>query len=80
MKYSILLLLSFLFISSKAQKNASISFEKWLSLKQAGSPVMSPNGKYLAYTITATDWAGNGYDSEIWLSHDGQEPVQLTTP
>ena len=78
MKYSILLLLSFLFISSKAQKNASISFEKWLSLKQAGSPVMSPNGKYLAYTITATDWAGNGYDSEIWLSHDGQEPVQLT--
>ncbi len=78
MKYGILLVLSLLCISAIAQKNASISFEKWLSLKQAGSPVISADGKYIAYTVTSTDWAANGYDSEIWLSHEGQEPIQLT--
>ena len=78
MKYGMLLVLNLLFISVIAQKNASISFEKWLSLKQAGSPVISADGKYIAYTVTSTDWAANGYDSEIWLSHEGQEPIQLT--
>ena len=78
MKYCILLTLGFFFTSAEAQKNASISFEKWLSLKQAGAPIISSDGKYIAYSITSTDWTGNGYDSEIWLSHEGQEPVQLT--
>jgi dipeptidyl aminopeptidase/acylaminoacyl peptidase len=78
MKYCILFVLGVLCYRAEAQKNASISFEKWLSLKQAGSPVISSNGKYVAYTITSTDWAANGYDTEIWLSHEGQDPVQLT--
>jgi dipeptidyl aminopeptidase/acylaminoacyl peptidase len=78
MKYSILFIFSFFCFTLSAQKNTSISFEKWLSLKQAGSPIISPNGKYIAYRVTSTDWAGNGYDSEIWLSHEGQEPIQLT--
>ncbi len=78
MKYCIPLIFSFFFLSVHGQKNTSISFEKWLSLKQVGSPVISSNGKYIAYTVTSTDWAGNGYDNEIWLSHEGQEPVQLT--
>ena len=78
MKLTYLLLFCLFSISIKAQKNASISFEKWLSLKQAGAPVISPNGKYVAYTVTSTDWANNGYDAEIWLSKEGQQPVQLT--
>lgn len=78
MRFILLFLTSFVFLSAQAQKNASISFEKWLSLKQAGSPVISNNGKYIVFTITATDWQANGYDSEIWLSKEGGEPVQLT--
>lgn len=78
MKYFIPALLALGSISAEAQKNASVSFEKWLSLKQVGAPVISPNGKYIAYTVSATDWAANGYDSEIWLSKQGEEPVQLT--
>ncbi len=68
----------FCLVSAHAQKTASISFEKWISLKQAGSPVISPNGKYVVYTVSSTDWANNSYDSELWLSKDGQPPVQLT--
>jgi len=78
MKYTPILILSLFCFTLKAQKNASVSFEKWLSLKQAGSPVISSDGKYIAYTVTSTDWASNGYDVEIWLSTDAQEPIQLT--
>jgi len=78
MKYTPVLILSLFCFTLKAQKNASVSFEKWLSLKQAGSPVISSDGKYIAYTVTSTDWASNGYDVEIWLSTDAQEPIQLT--
>lgn len=78
MKYCLVFCLGLISFLSTAQKNASIAFEKWLSLKQVGIPVISPNGKYIAYTLTSTDWASNGYDSEIWLSKEGGTPIQLT--
>jgi len=56
----------------------SIPFEKWLSIRQAGSAVLSPNGASIAYTVTSTDWKENSYDAEIWLSRQGQPPFQLT--
>ncbi|MGB8194626.1 MAG: S9 family peptidase [Chitinophagaceae bacterium] len=61
-----------------AQKNASISFEKWISLKSVGSPVISPDGRTVVYTVSSTDWTANSYDSELWMSRDGETPVQLT--
>jgi dipeptidyl aminopeptidase/acylaminoacyl peptidase len=64
-------------LNAYSQKNASVSFEKWISLKQAGSPVVSPDGCCVAFTQTTTDWANNMYDVEVWLSQDGKEPYQL---
>ncbi len=61
-----------------AQKNASVSFEKWLSLKNVGGPVISPDGKTIVYSMSSTDWANNSYDSELWMYRQGQVPVQLT--
>lgn len=81
MKRISLLLISFLLISlsvSQAQQNASISFEQYLSLRQVGSLIISPDGKNVAFTITTTDWKENGYDTEVWLSKGGEEPFQLT--
>ena len=65
-------------ISLFAQKNASVSFEKWISLKGVGSPVISPDGKTIVYTVTSTDWANNAYDTELWMARDGEAPIQLT--
>ena len=56
----------------------SVSFEKWLSLSQVGTVVLSPNGVNIAYTVTSTDWKDNSYDAEIWVSRGTQPPFQLT--
>ncbi len=61
-----------------AQKGASVSFEKWISLKNYGGPLISPDGRTVVFSVTSTDWANNGYDSELWMARDGEAPIQLT--
>lgn len=77
MKFYTFLLFVLLCMHAQAQ-NPSVSFEKWISLKQAGAPLISPDGKYTVYAVTSTDWISNTYDSELWMSHNGEPPFQLT--
>jgi dipeptidyl aminopeptidase/acylaminoacyl peptidase len=78
MKYVSFVVCVLLAHHSSSQRNASVSFEKWISLKTVGSPVISPDGKTVVYSVTSTDWANNSYDTELWMSRDGSDPVQLT--
>jgi len=78
MKHLYTCLFSVLSLVAHAQKNASVSFEQWLSLRQAGSPRISNDGRNIAFTITSTDWQNNSYDNEIWVSANGGAPFQLT--
>jgi len=77
-------LLSFLFIlfiyslAFTQEESKDPSFEEVLSLRSAGSPVISPDGKNVVFPIRSTDWKTNGYDNELWLSKDGQSAFQLT--
>ena len=67
--------------TEKAKKNQLIprpSFEEVLGLRSVGSPVISPCGKHILFTVREVDWEKNRYDTEIWLSRDGAEPFQLT--
>lgn len=61
-----------------AQKNATVSFEKWISLKTVSNPVISPDGKTIVYTQNSTDWVNDSYDSELWMVREGEKPFQLT--
>lgn len=65
-------------LAGSAQKSTSISFEKWLSLKGINSPSISPDGKTIIYSVNSTDWDSNTYDSELWMSRNGENPLQLT--
>lgn len=65
-------------VSAQAQSGSSVSFEQVLSLRQAGSPVISPDGQQVAYTVRSADWTDNTYDTEIWLAQPGSPPFQLT--
>lgn len=76
----LILLAAFLLLlsTSFSQKNATVSFEKWVSLKNYSNPVISPDGKTVVFSVTSTDWASNGYDTELWMCRQGETPFQLT--
>ena len=62
-----------------AQENIKVpSFEEVLSLKGAGTPIISPDGKHIVFTVRQTDWENNRTDTEIWISKNGGKPFQLT--
>lgn len=47
---------------------------------QVGDPQCSPDGKWVAYTLTTTDTAGDKRDTDVWMvSFDGKETIRLTS-
>src|SRR5216110_2413105 len=44
------------------------SVDQILSLTRAGSPEISPDGRFVAYTVRETNWDDNAYETEIWLA------------
>jgi dipeptidyl aminopeptidase/acylaminoacyl peptidase len=78
MKRLILFIFLFNTLTLTAQKKASVSFEKWISLKSVGAPIISPDGKTIVYSVSSTDWSNNSYDTELWMAKEGEAPLQLT--
>ncbi|MFW6140703.1 MAG: S9 family peptidase [Acidobacteriota bacterium] len=66
------------FVSAQAEMVPEPSFKDVLELKSVGSPVISPCGKHILFTVRQVGWENNRYDTEIWLSQNGGEPFQLT--
>ncbi len=80
MKASIFTIL-LLFIFSQplfSQEKKNPSFEEVMSLRSAGTPVISPDGQHLLFSVGTTDWENNRFDREIWISKNGGTPFQLT--
>ena len=44
------------------------SIDQMLSLRRAASPAVSPDGRYVAYTVRDTDMVGNAYVTQLWLA------------
>ncbi|HXI32105.1 MAG TPA: LpqB family beta-propeller domain-containing protein, partial [Vicinamibacterales bacterium] len=50
-----------------------------LSLKRVGAPAISPDGRWVAYTVRETNWDDNAYETEIFVADaSGGAPRQLT--
>ena len=77
---SIVIFVSFLVLAANGQTEEIPvpAFKDVLSLKSAGTPVISPDGCSILYTVREADWEKNRYDTEIWLYKQGKEPFQLT--
>ena len=76
---AIILIISIPGIIISAQENRKVpSFEEVMSLKGPGTPVISPDGKHVVFTVRQTDWENNRTDTEIWISKNGGTPFQLT--
>ena len=61
-----------------AQTSKDPSFEDVISLQSASNAIISPNGNQIVFTSQTADWKDNKYDTELWISKDGQAPFQLT--
>ena len=44
------------------------TIDQILSLERADSPEISPDGRWVAYTVRHTNWEDNAYDTQIWLA------------
>ena len=48
--------------------SATPTIDALISLKRAASPAISPDARWVAYTIRETNWDENVYETEIWLA------------
>ena len=45
------------------------SVDDLLSLQSAGRAEISPDGKWVAYTVTSTDWKADAFVSQVWVAN-----------
>jgi len=49
-------------------------------VKNVNDPQLSPDGKWVAYTVTTTDSAKDRSDTDVWMtSWDGTQTIQVTS-
>jgi dipeptidyl aminopeptidase/acylaminoacyl peptidase len=62
-----------------AQEQKPLSFESLISLGRVGDPQISPDGRWVAYSVTRIDIEKNAGNSDIWMVPiAGGTPTQLT--
>ena len=55
--------------------------EDWYELTTVSSPAMSPDGRWVAFTVMTIDEAANKRHNEVWMVPTaGGDPVRLTAP
>lgn len=55
------------------------TLEQSIAMKSAGDPQISPDGRYIAYTVTSADWKENEFRTQIRLVHTATgEDLALT--
>jgi dipeptidyl aminopeptidase/acylaminoacyl peptidase len=63
---AVILLLLLIGFSNEVLSQERLTAEKMLTLGRVGSPVVSPNGQYILYTVTFVDVAQNNSSTKIW--------------
>jgi dipeptidyl aminopeptidase/acylaminoacyl peptidase len=71
--------LTFLFLGALAAAQTP-TLEQSLSLRTVASPVISPDGRFIAYLVNETDWEDNSFKTQIWVYDAASgERYQLTS-
>jgi len=70
-------------LPAAAQQSQGRAFtpEDWYKVTNLSSPAMSPDGRYVAFTVTTVNEEDNRRHQEVWMVEtSGGEPVRLTSP
>jgi dipeptidyl aminopeptidase/acylaminoacyl peptidase len=59
--------ISILFVMALTLSAQTPTIEQSLNLKTAASPRISPDGRFVAYTVSETNWEENSFDTQIWM-------------
>lgn len=71
--------ISIFLVAAPAQTRRAMTFEDILALKTVSDAQVSPDGRWVAYVVTAADLNDNANDADVWLaSTSGGQPVRLT--
>src|SRR4051812_41671666 len=66
-------------VSALAQIKRPLHQEDIYRLKTLGDPNISPDGEWIAFTMSSIDSAKDKRNTDIWMvSRDGRQQVQLT--
>ncbi len=78
-KYTLLLALAFVMVSSAQPVKRPMTFEDMMQMKRLGETAVSPDGKWLAYSVTSVDLDQNTKTAELWLQKiEGGDPSKLS--
>src|SRR6056297_744745 len=75
------ILITFLFLNlSHAQSDQRpVEIDDYFNLKSVSSPVISPDGNWIAYTVSQTDFDEGSSETRIWMvSKDGSVRLPMT--
>lgn len=75
--FSIYIMISIQYCNAQSDLKVP-SFEETLSLPFLSNPKISPNGQNILFEVRTPDWNANRFDTEIWLSRNGDKATQLT--
>ncbi|MBI1765554.1 MAG: S9 family peptidase [Acidobacteria bacterium] len=65
--------------SVAAQQRRVPTVDDLINVKAAGGAQISPDGKWVAYTVNETDWKQDAFVTHVWLVNTtGGKPFQLT--
>ena len=68
-----------LFLTSASAQRRPFTFDEMIKVKRIADPQLSPDGKWVAFTVTTYDVDKNSRNSDIWLvPSKGGEPRQMT--
>ncbi|HYO91861.1 MAG TPA: S9 family peptidase, partial [Pyrinomonadaceae bacterium] len=74
-----ILLIALMAVSSAQAQAKPLTINDLLKIRRVGDPQLSPDGRWVAYTISDLNWDANRRVTQIYLiSVDGGEPKQLT--
>ena len=66
--------------AARAATPRRMTFDDVIALRSVSDAQISPDGKWVAYTVTRADLEQNASDADIWLaSTAGESPSRLTT-
>ncbi len=72
--------LLFPLFAATAQGRRALEISDLFAMKRVSAPALSPDGKWVAYTLTTVDLQSNTSASDLWLSSlDGTTSRRLTT-